>query len=173
MVMFLRGINVGGVRVPMDALRILLQEAGLIEAKTWLQTGNAMFSSGKTAANLKKDIEKRLTERFDYEAFAHVLSLDELKNIVASYPFRTPKEMHRYAILCSSAAVVNELMTAASELFDNTERIAAGDKVVYWEAPKGTTTSSPFGKLLAKARYKEITTTRNLNTLEKMISDAV
>ncbi len=171
--MFLRGINVGGVRVPMDALRLLLEEAGLTEVKTWLQTGNAMFSSGKTAVNLKKDIEKRLTERFDYEAFAHFLSLDELQKIVASYPFSTPEGLHRYAIFCSSDAVVKELTTAAGDLAGNGERLAPGDKVIYWEAPKGTTTSSQFGKLLAKARYKATTTARNLNTLEKMISDEV
>ena len=43
----LRGINVGGSRkVPMAALRTLLEGLGLADVRTYLQSGQAVFSAG-------------------------------------------------------------------------------------------------------------------------------
>ena len=58
----------------------------------------------------------------------------------------------------------------AVELDPETERTAGGDGVVYWTVPKGNTLDSRIGKATAAARYKPLLTTRNLNTLEKLVS---
>jgi hypothetical protein len=39
---------------------------------------------------------------------------------------------------------------------------------VYWNPRKGSSTETPFAKILAKAAYKSRTTNRNLRTLVKI-----
>jgi len=167
--MFLRGINVGGIRVPMEELRVTLEGVGLNDVKTYLQTGNILFTTKRNLKTLEPVITKVLSDRFRYEAHALLLSHDVLQPIVAAYPFETPADKHRYVVFCRSAAIVKDLTSAAEDLERNSEQVAAGPNVIYWEAPKGQSTDTPFSKLLAKPRYKTTTTTRNLNTLEKMI----
>ncbi|MGW2995759.1 DUF1697 domain-containing protein, partial [Streptomyces sp. NPDC001193] len=55
----LRGINVGGARkVPMAELREVLEGLGLTEVRTYLQSGNAVFTSPeKDPAALARELE--------------------------------------------------------------------------------------------------------------------
>jgi hypothetical protein len=41
--------------------------------------------------------------------------------------------------------------------------------VIYWRVDQGKTLRSSFGKLLAKSKYKEFNTNRNINTLQKLL----
>jgi uncharacterized protein (DUF1697 family) len=56
----------------------------------------------------------------------------------------------------------------AVELDPAIERARAGDGVIYWNVPKGSTLDSAMGRAQSKASYKPWLTTRNLNTLEKL-----
>ena len=170
--MFLRGINVGGIRVPMPALKECLSGLGLREVTTYLQTGNVLFSSNVSADKLKPLIEKSLSTNFHYEAFVLLFPQQIIKEVVGGYPFEADISSHRYAIFCGSSEVKNELLSFAETLDPAIEEIAAGKDVVYWRAPKGSSTDTPFSKIVAKATYKATTTNRNLNTLEKMIQTA-
>ncbi len=168
-VMFLRGINVGGIRVQMEGLRHCLSTLPVSEVKTYLQTGNVTFESQLSALELKPMVEKALTEQFNYTAHVLLYPADVIGNTVADCPFRPDESAHRYAIFCQSKDVILELMSYKDQLDDNVETIAAGDTVVYWRAPKGSSTDTPFSKIIAKPKYKAVTTNRNLNTLEKMV----
>src|SRR4029077_830457 len=61
-VALLRGINVGGhQRIAMADLRALLAGLGHTEVSTFLQSGNALFSSGrKDGDRLARDIEQAI-----------------------------------------------------------------------------------------------------------------
>ncbi|MEV6422623.1 DUF1697 domain-containing protein [Streptomyces sp. NPDC051662] len=168
-VMFLRGINVGGIRVPMSELRECLKRLGLADIKTYLQTGNVTFSSPLPAAELKSSVEKALGEEFHYDAYALLFPAAIIERVIAQYPFATDDQTHRYAIFCSSQDIIEELAAYGNELIDTVEAIAPGENVLYWRAPKGGSTDTFFSKVLSKSKYKATTTNRNLNTLEKMI----
>ncbi|WOP18189.1 DUF1697 domain-containing protein [Raineyella sp. LH-20] len=171
--MFLRGINVSGVRVPMPELRDCLADVGLDDVRTYLQTGNVTFSSAEQPRALRPMIEEALTSTFGYEAHVQVLPRAELAAVVAGYPFPAEPDHHRYAILCATDQVAADLVdlaqTAAHEPGGDRERVAAGTSVVYWSCPKGSTLSTPFSKVLGQRRFRATTTNRNLNTLEKML----
>src|SRR5688572_6487228 len=64
-VALLRGINVGGKNmVAMADLRALLDELGLTDGKSLLQSGNLVFrSERRTAAALEKLLEKEASRR--------------------------------------------------------------------------------------------------------------
>jgi uncharacterized protein (DUF1697 family) len=69
----------------------------------------------------------------------------------------------------SDPDVLDEVEAAVGDLPASDEQVARGDGVLYWEAPKGSSTTTPFAKLVAKARYRSTTTNRNLRTLRKLL----
>jgi uncharacterized protein (DUF1697 family) len=163
---FLRGINVGNIRIKMPDLKKAFQEMALQNAKTFLQTGNVVFESNKNISELKVILEKGLSETFHYQAFVLLYDFDILVEIVAKYPFQKDEGNHAYVIFVESESVFEELVTSAESV---NEDIAKGDTVLYWKVPKGESLTTPFSKLTAKAKYKSTTTVRNINTLEKML----
>jgi uncharacterized protein (DUF1697 family) len=95
-----------------------------------------------------------------------VFSHRELAAIVEAYPFETDDDHHRYVVLCDAAQTASELGKA--EVGDM-EKVAATGRTVYWRCPKGSTLDTPFSKLTSAKKYRVATTTRNLNTVEKML----
>ncbi len=98
-VALLRGINVGGnKRVPMAALRELLEGLGYLDVRTLLQSGNAVFSSAGKAGSLEKDIEVALSSRFGFDARVLVRTGAELATVAAGNPWPEavdePKKLH-------------------------------------------------------------------------------
>ncbi|MFM9874489.1 MAG: DUF1697 domain-containing protein [Fimbriimonadaceae bacterium] len=169
-VIFLRGINVGGVRIAMSELKSCLQEAELTNVKTYLQTGNVTCESDKSAETIKTFTEKALSAQFNYKAFVLVYTQPELEEIVKNYPWlESPPNTHRYAILWSDPKIQSELLKFAQTNIQPDEKVASGKNVIYWQVPRGITVTSSFGKFLGKPKFKSTTTNRNLNTLEKMI----
>lgn len=167
--LFLRGINVGGIKVPMADLKDCLTGLGLEEVKTYLQTGNVTFVSGLSEAELKSKIEQALTDRFGYTAYVLLYPAEILRDVIDGYPFELNESMHRYALFCQSKEVIDELVAHKDELDPKVEMIAPGSVVVYWRVPKGMTLDTTFSKIIAKPKYKATTTNRNINTLEKMV----
>ena len=54
----LRGINVGGRnKVPMAALRELLESHGHTKVSTYIASGNVILSSNGSAATIKRELE--------------------------------------------------------------------------------------------------------------------
>ena len=60
----LRGINVGGRnKVPMAALRELLESHGHTKVSTYIASGNVILSSDRSAAAIKRELEEALPRR--------------------------------------------------------------------------------------------------------------
>ncbi|WP_147916381.1 DUF1697 domain-containing protein [Ruania zhangjianzhongii] len=165
----LRGVNVGGRTLKMAEVREALAEGGFPAARTVLASGNVLLDSAADAAQVGPAVESILTERFGYRARVLVRSIQELAEIVADYPFDTDESSHHpYVVFCRSAAVLDDLREVLTAI-DETERIAPGADVLYWELPRGRSLDTAVAKVLARARYKEDTTTRNLRTLRRLL----
>jgi uncharacterized protein (DUF1697 family) len=163
---FLRGVNVGGIKVPSSELRRVLAELGLTDVKTYVASGNVTCDSDLDASALQGAVERALSTAFSYDAHVQVLSHAELAGIVERYPFATDEEHHRYVVLCDSAATAEELDGIVT---GEMEEVAAAGRTVYWRCPKGSTLDTPFSKATSSKRFKSLATTRNLNTIEKML----
>lgn len=168
-VIFLRGINVGGIRVPMAELKECLSRLPVTDIKTFLQTGNVVCKSELFIAPLKDKVEHALSEKFNYTA--HVLIYPEatLAGIISDYPFLKDELKHSYILFCQSQTIADELISHKNSLDKDIEDIAQGNSVIYWTVLKGSTTNTFFSKIIAKPKYKSVTTNRNINTLQKMI----
>ncbi len=166
---FLRGVNVGGRIIKMADLKVCLEKAGMQDVTTLLQSGNVVFESDQSAAELKKLIEAALSETFGYPAKAQVLSLETLAAIVERYPFGTAGDnQHDYVIFLENG-LEKDLAGELCELADG-EQVQPGRGVTYWRVDKGATLKSSFAKFLTKAKYKDFNTNRNLKTLKKLLA---
>ena len=163
----LRGVNVGGVTVKMADLSDVVRGLGYDDVRTVLASGNVLLATDEPAATVKERMEAALRERFGYEAWVHVLDRAALRAIVAGYPFERTGERHAYVVFVLSPEVRATLL--AVEVDPAIETVAAGDGVLYWSTPKGSTLDSAFGKAQSSSRHKPWLTTRNLNTLEKLL----
>jgi uncharacterized protein (DUF1697 family) len=170
-VALLRGVNVGGVTMKMTDLAEVVRGLGTASipyggVKTVLASGNVLFTTQDAAAASKDKLEKALRERFDYDAWAHVLTVDQIEKLISAYPYPRSADRHAYVVFILKDSVRDELL--AVELDPKVEQAQAGDGVVYWSVPKGDTLGSAMGKAQSAGKHKPWLTTRNLNTLEKL-----
>jgi uncharacterized protein (DUF1697 family) len=89
---FLRAINVAGhAVVKMDALRSAFEDAGCRNVTTVIQSGNVLFEgpSGEAWDRLRQEIMARLSALLGEPAIGAFRSMEELKALVDSDPFKT------------------------------------------------------------------------------------
>lgn len=170
---FLRGINVGGVRIAMKDLAGALASAGYANVSTLLASGNVVLEADTgDAAALKADVEAVLRGRFGYEAWVIITTPGQLASIVASYPFPAVDDgiqRHDYVVLAATADAVRRVLDACPEPSPG-ELVAAGDGVLYWQVPRGSSLETRVARELGRARHKAVLTTRNMNTLRKVLA---
>ncbi len=75
----LRGVNVGsGARVPMKDLKALLEGLGLVDVVTYLNSGNAVFSSTMGTLELTRLVEDALARAFGQEIPTLIKTSEEI-----------------------------------------------------------------------------------------------
>ncbi|MDY7544078.1 MULTISPECIES: DUF1697 domain-containing protein [unclassified Cryobacterium] len=173
-VALLRGINVNGITVAMNDLVATFEGLGYSDVKTVVASGNVVFTVDEAAEAspdaIKSRIEAALSERFDYEAWIVLIDEAELAREVRSYPFPEREGWHAYVMFGSDPSHLAELAGHSRELDQADERIELGHGVLYWEVRRAVGIKSAFSKKSAKVKYRATTTTRNLNTLQKIIT---
>ncbi len=164
----LRGVNVGGIRMTMKDLADTVRTLGYDSVRTVLASGNVLFETDDDRATAKRRLEQALRERFEYEAWVHVLTVDELRRIADGYPFERTADRHAYVVSAPDAEVRAAIL--AVPLDASLERVEEGDGVVYWTIPKGMTLETAFSKAQGSKAAKPHVTNRNLNTVEKLLA---
>jgi uncharacterized protein (DUF1697 family) len=169
-VALLRGVNVGGNTIRSADLAGMARDLGLDDVRTVLASGNLTFAADEAAGPLKARIEAGLRDAFGYDAWIVLTTADHVDAVIAAYPFDPERDgYHPYVLFGSDPAVLDEIEAAARDLPADDEQVARGDGVLYWECPRGSSTTTPVAKLVAKPRYRSTTTNRNLRTLRKLL----
>lgn len=169
---FLRGVNVGGITVRMADLRELLADLPVSDVATVLASGNVTCSSALEASDLKDRVEEALRRRFGYMAWVIVVGHPDLVSIAASVP-RPPDHdvapaVHTYITLFTGRPELESFLDEAHGLTEY-PTVLSGATAIAWVSPKGQSTDVPLAKLLARARYAATSTTRNINTVDKVL----
>lgn len=164
----LRGVNVGGVTMKMAELREVLSARGFSDVATILASGNVLVSSDDDAATVKTRVDGALRDHYGYDAHVHVVDIATLRAIAEAYPFERARDgWHDYVLFAPDAAVRADILRF--ELDPALERAAEGDGVIYWTVPQGDTLGSRLGTAIGKPAFKPHLTSRNLNTVEKLL----
>jgi uncharacterized protein (DUF1697 family) len=87
-VSLMRGVNVGGHTIKMDALRTLYESLGLRKVETFIQSGNVVFTTqARDRAALAKRLEEAIEKKFGFHADVILRNADELRDALARNPF--------------------------------------------------------------------------------------
>jgi uncharacterized protein (DUF1697 family) len=166
-ILLLRGINVGGNRiVPMEALRGVLLEAGLMSVKTYIQSGNVVFRSEQDEGTLTSLVEGAFQEAFGFSSRPTLRTLAAWSRMIAANPFAGVEDAGRrvHAVLLDAGPARPDFEELAS--FCTTERFEPGEAVLYLHTPDG------FGRSRVAAMLdrtlKVPLTTRNWNTVLRL-----
>jgi uncharacterized protein (DUF1697 family) len=165
-VALLRGVNLGGRRVAMAPLRDTLQELGLHDVRTYLQSGNAVFSCATTSsATLTDRIETALGEHFGFAVPTVVRTAAELAAVVAANPYPDLVETPTRLVASFLSTPVPADVAHAFDLSDLPEDGTVGDRVVYLHYPNGQGESKLTPNLLHKRLGGIWGTARNWRTV--------
>lgn len=167
-VALLRGVNVNGITIRNADLAALFGDLGYADVRTVLASGNVVFTAPDDGADVQTRIEQGLRDRFGYDAWIVLVPHDRLAAVVEAFPFDSAPDRHDYVVFGSDDTALADLV-ADLDTDDAVERVTRGDGVVYWSCPKGSSTGTTFAKRAAAARFKRSTTTRNTNTLRKLL----
>lgn len=166
---FLRGVNVNGTSMKMAEVMNVFTDAGMKEVSSVLASGNILFSSDKKPSELKKILEKSMSEYFDYEAFIFLKNENEISEIVNNNPFNKAEDLHIYAFVgIEDAETLLMEEFSKSDKSENEKAQIVAD-TFYWQIQKGNTLGSTFGKVLGKKKLKDKITSRNINTFERIL----
>ncbi|MCF1595253.1 DUF1697 domain-containing protein [Streptomyces muensis] len=169
----LRGINVGGSRkVPMADLRTLLTGLGHGGVRTYLQSGQAVFTADhgdedSLAAELASAIEKQFGFAVDVIVRDHAY----LRAVADNCPYPAaelePKQLH---VTYFSAPVEADRFAEIDQPAYLPEEFRLGDRALYLYAPNGLGRSK-LAEILSRPRLNRglIATSRNWNTVVKLV----
>ena len=164
----LRGVG-GGIRpLPMRELTTALEGIGLKNVRTYIQSGNVVFSSAKTAARLTDEIERCIEKNFGFHSSTFVRSVPELRRAAAGTPFpqadAEPKTLHLFFLAKPAKAAQ---LDAMNELKTKSEQFVLTSKVFYFYTPEGfgiSKLAAKLGRLLGVDM-----TARNWRTVGKLL----
>ena len=169
----LRGINVGGSRkVPMADLRALMEGLGYGGVRTYLQSGQAVFTSGHgDEESLAAELAAAIERHFGFGVDVIVRDHAYVKAIADACPFPAaelePRQLH---VTYFSAPVGPERFAGIDPAAHLPEEFRLGDRALYLYAPNGLGRSK-LAEQLARPRVNKgvIATTRNWNTVVKLV----
>ncbi|MFB7406262.1 DUF1697 domain-containing protein [Streptomyces sp. NPDC056202] len=170
----LRGINVSGHRkVPMAELRPLIEGLGHTDVRTYLQSGNAVFTteSGAGEDELATALEDAIEERFGFRVDCLVRGGDYLAAVAEACPFPAAelegKQLH--AVYYSGPVDPERFASIDREAY-LPEDFALGDRVLYLYVPDGLGRSR-LGDVVSRPAVVKglVATARNWNTVLKLI----
>ena len=113
-VALLRAVNVGGTgKLPMSDLKAICEELGFTSVRTYIASGNVVFTSGRSEAQVKADLEARLAAYAGKPVGVLVRSAEELEGVLARNPF-ADKPGNRTVVLFEDVVEIGRRPAATS-----------------------------------------------------------
>jgi uncharacterized protein (DUF1697 family) len=167
LVALLRAVNVGGTgKLPMSELKAMCEELGFDKVRTYIASGNVVFTSRKSEAAVKAALEKRLATYAGKPVGVLVRTAEEMAQVLADNPFPKLAPNRTMAVFLDKAPPAD---TLASVRGQKDEKIRLGMREIYIHYGEGMGQS----KLIIPAA--KTGTARNMNTvavLAKMAAEA-
>ena len=168
-VVLLRGINVGqGARVPMADLKSLLDGLGLCDVVTYLNSGNAVFSSELGVADLTPLLEGEFERTFGVRIPTLVKTSEEVASIAHAIPSEWGSDEGEQTYVAYLFSDVDEPGLLA-ELPVKREFLSIfyTPGAIVWNIKRENYNRSHITKIAGHSFYARMTT-RNVNTARKL-----
>jgi uncharacterized protein (DUF1697 family) len=153
----LRAVNVGGTgKLPMSDLKAICEELGFGAVRTYIASGNVVFTSRKSEAAVKAALEKRLAAYAGKPVGVLVRSAAEMALVATDNPFPNAAPNRTMAVFLDRAPPADALAGIRGQ---QDEEIRLGRREIYIHYGQGMAKS----KLVIPAA--KIGTARNMNTV--------
>lgn len=156
----------------MPELKTALGEKGFADVKTYLNSGNVIFSDDEPdAVKLSERIRTIILETFHLEIPVFVISQDELKSLLSKAPSwwgSGSKDIYDNLIF---AIAPNSIETVAEKIGEPTEKIEKVQicwNAAFWSFDRKLYAKANWWKKTATPDIREMVTIRTANTLRKI-----
>ena len=168
-----RGINVGGSHLlPMKDLKLLFEQNGCLDVRTYIQSGNVTFrSSMSDISRLTQLLTAAVSRNHGFEPHVVVLTRAQLQKAAAGNPYseatKDPKSVHLFFL---AERPRKPDLKACEAIKTKTERFQLRGSILYLHAPEG------FGTSRLAARAEKLlgvpATARNWRTVMTLLEMA-
>ena len=165
-VALLRAVNVGGTsKLPMIELRRIAEELGLGSARTFIASGNLLFTSAAREREVRELLEARLAAHMGKPVSVMVRTADEMAAVAAANPFADAPGRRVLVTFLAEAPPNGALEEAKGQ---DGERLVLGRREIYVDY---------CGRLLGRSKLRipaaATGTARNMNSVAKLAEMAM
>jgi uncharacterized protein (DUF1697 family) len=158
----LRAVNVGGTgRLPMADLKAMCEALGFANARTYIASGNVIFTSALSESSIKATLEKALFTYAGRPVGVLVRTAAEMASVYANNPFAKAAGNRVVAIFLDAPPTQNAIENITGR---NAETLALGTREIYVHYGEGMVDSK------LKISAAQSGTARNMNTVAQLVS---
>ena len=170
---FLRGVNISGKnKVPMAELKKGFEEMGFSEVRTYLNSGNVIFSSDEgDMERFTNQIETMIKRQFGVDTPVFVISKERLEDILAHAPDwwgNEDKETYDNLIFIIPPATFADVFSEIGEPKEELEKIEGYKETVFWSFSRKDYQKTNWWPKTASANISAKLTIRTANTVRKI-----
>ncbi|HTU76534.1 MAG TPA: DUF1697 domain-containing protein [Trebonia sp.] len=177
----LRGINLGGRnKVAMADLRAVVAEIGHGDVRTYIQSGNVLFTAvaGADRAAMAEEMTAAITARLGVIAPVVILTRDELAAVIAANPFPAqPDHKKLHAVILSqqpgpSLTARLDAAQAQAAAKASADEVRAVGRTLYLHTPGGYGNSDlaqAILRIVSSPKAGATGTARNWLTMTKLL----
>jgi uncharacterized protein (DUF1697 family) len=163
-VALLRAVNVGGTgKLPMSDLKAMCEGAGFKAVRTYIASGNVVFTSQKSEAGVTAALEKALSAYAGKPVGVLVRTAAELAGVLANNPFPDKAPNRTVAIFLDEPTPADALANVTGR---KDEQLGLGTREIYVHYGDGMADSK------LKIPAAKSGTARNMNTVAKLAAMA-
>ncbi len=164
-VIFLRAVNVGGSKsMKMDTFSKALVKSGFGNVKTYINSGNIVLHSDCSKEEIFDSVNRILLAEFGFSAEIIIKTGEELEKIIRSDPYAAKEDDFSKRIVVMASGKIKD--TGNKPEFEENFYIIDDLIYIYYHNGAGR---SKFTNSFIERNYKVVATSRNWNTLLKMM----
>jgi uncharacterized protein (DUF1697 family) len=168
----LRGINVGGHRVQMTALRALFEELGFDDVETFIASGNVVFDAkSRNRDALERRIESHLERALGYAVPTFIRSPAEIAAVAAYEPFPAHvvgTGFHILTVMFMADGAPDDLGARLEPFRTAMDDFHVHGRELYWLSRGRTSESLVDWARVGRAVQLPALTARNMTTVRKL-----
>lgn len=171
---FLRGVNISGRnKVTMSELKKGIERLEYKEVKTYLNSGNVIFSSDENdIGSITKRIVMMIKNQFDLDIPVFVIAKEELEDILRNAPDwwgNDDKEIYDNLIFIMPPATFADVFNGIGEPKEELEKIQDYKEAIFWSFSRRNYQKTNWWSKTASASVSNKLTIRTAGTIRKVV----
>jgi uncharacterized protein (DUF1697 family) len=167
-VALLRGINVGGnCKIEMAALRAVFEALGYTDVRSYINSGNILFSSESPPS--ASAIESVIAEKFGFTVPTLVLDQSTFEAVATAIPADWANDsLQKTDVLFLRPDVAHPESVDLIIINPAVDTLLYAERAIIWHIDRAHYNQSKMGDFIKNPLYRQMTA-RNCNTVRKLV----